>query len=158
MQTCVLAINDYVAHSPEGAAAGFSEVNDKKRKLDAVVPDAAADTSKKGSKKEKKVRDPNQPKRPPSAYLAYQNTVREELSRNEPNIPYKALMGMIAEKWKNLSPEEKKVSVLVYKMYDQAILTESPSYQPYEDRYKELNGQWREDVAKYASVRPDSIS
>lgn len=60
--------------------------------------------------KEKKVKDPNAPKRPASAYINFQNDVREEIRRIHPSLPYKEVLTLIAEKWKNLPTEVKQVS------------------------------------------------
>lgn len=102
MQTCASIIQDYVSYSPEN----ITDTHEKKRKADAELNGKA--------KKVKKVKDPNEPKRPPSAYLAYQNSVREELKKASPDISNAALMGMISEKWKAMTPDERKVSRLLH--------------------------------------------
>jgi hypothetical protein len=100
MQSCASIIQNYVSYSPEN----ITDTHEKKRKADAELNGKA--------KKVKKVKDPNEPKRPPSAYLAYQNSVREELKKASPDISNAALMGMISEKWKAMTPDERKVSKL----------------------------------------------
>ena len=108
MKTCAHILEDYVSLSPENIA----DTNEKKRKAEQDAADAAEGNGKAGkrAKKEKKIKDPNEPKRPPSAYLAYQNAVREDLKKAQPDMPYAALMGQIAEKWKLMTAEEKQVS------------------------------------------------
>jgi hypothetical protein len=103
METCTHALKDYVSHSPENIADTY----EKKRKAE---QDAEGAGKGKRAKKEKKIKDPNEPKRPPSAYLAYQNAVRDDLKKAQPDIPYAALIGQIGEKWKSMTDEEKKVS------------------------------------------------
>lgn len=115
MKTCAHILEDYVSHSPEN----ILDTHEKKRKAD---EDAEGAGKGKRAKKEKKIKDPNEPKRPPSAYLAYQNAVREEVKKSQPDISYNALIGMIGEKWKAMTDEEKK---------------------PYQDRYEELAGEWK---------------
>jgi hypothetical protein len=68
--------------------------------------------AKRGRKpnKEKKVKDPNAPKRPPSAYLIFQNEVREEMRSKLPaDASYKDVIAAIAARWKEMTAEEKKV-------------------------------------------------
>ena len=67
------------------------------------------------AKKEKvkrvpKPKDPNAPKRPPSAYLIYQNAMREELKAAHPEFSYKEILKEIAARWGKITPEEKEVS------------------------------------------------
>jgi len=65
-----------------------------------------------GSKKRKrktKTKDPNAPKRPASSYIIFQNTVRAELKKEFPDISNTELLGMIAEKWKNMPDKDKEV-------------------------------------------------
>lgn len=102
MKTCASILEDYVSYSPEN----ITDTYEKKRKAD---QEASGAKDGKRPKKEKKIKDPNEPKRPPSAYLAYQNAVREDLKKAQPDIPYAALMGQIAEKWKSMTAEEKQV-------------------------------------------------
>ncbi|CAD6952760.1 unnamed protein product, partial [Tilletia caries] len=71
---------------------------------------AVANTGeKKGrrSKKDKKERDPNAPKRPPSAYILYQNDVRDDTRSKTPELTYTGVLGKIAVMWKQLSEEER---------------------------------------------------
>jgi hypothetical protein len=74
--------------------------------------DEEAATGKKAgkAKKEKKIKDPNAPKRPPSAYILFQNEIREDIRAANPGIAYKDVLNVVSERWKNLSESEKKVS------------------------------------------------
>lgn len=60
-------------------------------------------------KKEKKPRDPNKPKRPPCAYLLFQNEVRKEMQERFPSMAYHDLLSKISERWAHMSDEDKKV-------------------------------------------------
>ncbi|GAA6006599.1 hypothetical protein JCM10207_004989 [Rhodosporidiobolus poonsookiae] len=83
----------------------------KKGKAAAVVDDADGDDSKKrkrGPNKEKKVKDPNAPKRPPSAYIEYQNSVREEFRKQYPDLAYSEVLKKIGLVWQGMSDDDKK--------------------------------------------------
>jgi hypothetical protein len=69
------------------------------------------------AKKEKvkrvpKPKDPNAPKRPPSAYLIFQNAMREEMKAAHPEFSYSEILKEISARWAKISPEEKAVSPL----------------------------------------------
>jgi hypothetical protein len=75
---------------------------------------AAAGDDEEGPKKRrsaKKVRDPNEPKRPPSAYLFFQNAVRHQMKETMPDSSYKDLLHEIGQKWKNMADADKKVKL-----------------------------------------------
>lgn len=78
----------------------------KKRKV-ADVTDNDANKRKRG----KKTKDPNAPKAPPSAYIMFQNDVRNAVRQEHPSIQYKELMGLISKQWSALPPEKKQVCV-----------------------------------------------
>jgi transcriptional regulator HMO1 len=63
---------------------------------------------RKRATKEKKVKDPNAPKRPPSAYLLYQNEFRKEIKEKNPDMTYPQVLQEISKMWSALSPEDKK--------------------------------------------------
>ena len=63
---------------------------------------------KRGPAKEKKPKDPNAPKRPPSAYLLYQNEIRKEIRDQHPEMSYSQVLQEISKMWTALGPEEKK--------------------------------------------------
>jgi len=70
-----------------------------------VVSQTAAAGKRKRKVREKK--DPNQPKRPTSAYLLFQNEVRKFYQDKMSGQPYSEVMAEISKQWKEL-PEEKK--------------------------------------------------
>jgi hypothetical protein len=84
--------------------------------LAAAVAANAEGATKKRSRKEKKPKDPKAPKRPPSAYLLYQNHVRDDIRAANPGMPYKDVLGVIAEQWKALSPEARKIYENAYSL------------------------------------------
>ncbi|GAA5897376.1 hypothetical protein JCM6882_001871 [Rhodosporidiobolus microsporus] len=63
---------------------------------------------KRGPNKEKKVKDPNAPKRPPSAYIEYQNSVREEFRKQYSDLPYSEVLKKIGLVWQGMSDDDKK--------------------------------------------------
>lgn len=84
------------------------------RKGAAAPNDGTEPTTGKRARKEKKIRDPNAPKRPPSAYLLYQNSVREDTKKQFPNLPYQAVLAEISKAWHALSEEDRKVHMSLY--------------------------------------------
>jgi len=81
------------------AAAGTAGANGK----------AAKKLSKLQKRKEKRLRDPDAPKRPPSAYLLFQNEVRQEIRKKHPGMPYSEVLGKVSEAWKALTDEQRRV-------------------------------------------------
>lgn len=68
---------------------------------------------KKALRKERKAnRDPNAPKRPPSAYLLFQNEIREDMRQRYKDLTYSEVLGKISEAWKALTEEQRKVSAV----------------------------------------------
>lgn len=62
----------------------------------------------KKAKKEKKEKDPNAPKRPPSAYLEYQNSVRDDIRAANQGMAYAEVLRKIAAAWGEMPDKEKK--------------------------------------------------
>lgn len=81
------------------AAAGTAGANGKPIKK----------LSKLQKRKEKRLRDPDAPKRPPSAYLLFQNEVRQEIRKKHPGMPYSEVLGKVSEAWKALTDEQRRV-------------------------------------------------
>lgn len=80
----------------------------KKRKLTTL---GATDEGGKRRRREKKPKDPNAPKAPPSAYILFQNEIRNAVRAQNPDIQYRDLMTLISQQWNGLSPEKKQVIV-----------------------------------------------
>jgi HMG (high mobility group) box len=72
----------------------------------ASVP-AAPETKEK----QKRVRDPDEPRRPHSAYLLFTNQARQDLSTQEPALRPAEVITKLAEMWSNLSETDRKVSL-----------------------------------------------
>lgn len=78
----------------------------RKRKLTAL---GGTDEGTKRRKREKKPKDPNAPKAPPSAYILFQNEIRDAVRKANPDIQYRELMGLISQQWNGLPIEKKQV-------------------------------------------------
>jgi hypothetical protein len=72
-------------------------------KGDAIVSPVTTKRGRKG----KPEKDINAPKRNMSAYLLYQNAMREQLKRENPGITFGQLAKYTSHMYKNLTPEEK---------------------------------------------------
>lgn len=72
-------------------------------KGDAIVPPA----HHKGGRRGKPERDVNAPKRNMSAYLLYQNAMRDQFKRENPGMTFGQLAKYTSHMYKNLTPEEK---------------------------------------------------
>jgi high mobility group protein B2 len=72
-------------------------------KGDAIV----SPVNTKGGRKGKPEKDVNAPKRNMSAYLLYQNAMREQFKRENPGMTFGQLAKYTSHMYKNLTPEEK---------------------------------------------------
>jgi len=77
-------------------------------KRKAEVLDGDAIIVKDGRKrKARKPKDPNEPKRPPSTYLLFQNDVRKGLKAKHPNATNSELLAMISKMWQEMPDADK---------------------------------------------------
>ncbi|SCV68307.1 BQ2448_428 [Microbotryum intermedium] len=76
----------------------------------AAGSDEEEDGEGKGKKKlkVKKVKDPNAPKRPASAYIEFQNSVRDEFRQADPEATYQEILRKISGVWQAMPDHEKK--------------------------------------------------
>mmetsp|Transcript_20985 Transcript_20985/g.43882 ORF Transcript_20985/g.43882 Transcript_20985/m.43882 type:complete len:328 (-) Transcript_20985:151-1134(-) len=72
-------------------------------KGDAIISPITTKVGKRG----KQERDINAPKRNMSAYLLYQNTMREQFKRENPGMTFGQLAKYTSHMYKNLTPQEK---------------------------------------------------
>jgi HMG (high mobility group) box len=61
----------------------------------------------------KRVKDPNEPKRPPSSYLLFQKDARKILAHSNPDLKSSEAVTKIATMWRELSEDEKQVHFLL---------------------------------------------
>ena len=66
-------------------------------------------TAQAAPEKTKRVRDPNEPRRPPSAYLLFTSKARADVTKSEPELKPAEVMSKLAEMWKDLSDSDKQV-------------------------------------------------
>lgn len=97
---------------PTGGAAPVSLSRFLSRILAAQLLIPSTTTFQEEEKKKRKVapKDPHAPKRPASAYLEYQNSVRADMRAAHPDIPYQEVVKLITADWAVLDPVEKAVS------------------------------------------------
>ncbi|GAA5922035.1 uncharacterized protein JCM15063_003166 [Sporobolomyces koalae] len=112
-----------------GAAAPASGSKVKAKGEDGV--DAVNDDGKKkrGPNKEKKVKDPNAPKRPASAYIEYQNDVRDAFRERHADLPYSEVLKKIGESWGSLTDEQKQPYVDITERKKETYLTDKKAYE-----------------------------
>merc|ERR1712096_507466 len=65
--------------------------------------------AKKAEKKLKKQKDPNRPKRAPSAYFIFMSDARAQVKREMPDAGVTVIGKRLGEIWRNLDAEEKAV-------------------------------------------------
>ncbi|ORY69302.1 hypothetical protein BCR35DRAFT_308105 [Leucosporidium creatinivorum] len=94
-----------VANPPLLPFFGASAAGALKADSDEEVGDGK---KRKREKKAKKVKDPNAPKRPASAYLEFQNAVRAQFREADPALPYSEVLRKIADTWSHMSVDDKK--------------------------------------------------
>lgn len=58
---------------------------------------------------EKRVRNPDAPKRPLTAFFYFSNSIRKRLQSENPTVPLGQLSKRIADMWRDLPKEQKKV-------------------------------------------------
>lgn len=66
--------------------------------------------AKDKKKRKRALKDPNAPKRPVTAYLQFQNEVKNEVQDQHRDKSYKDILRLVAEKWKGLDDGIKNVS------------------------------------------------
>lgn len=75
------------------------------------TPQPQPTTTKEKPEKGKRVKDPNEPRRPPSAYLVFTSKARKELVANNPHLKPPEVMSRLAGMWGELDEARKRVSV-----------------------------------------------
>lgn len=70
---------------------------------------AKTTTPQAPAEKTKRIRDPNEPRRPPSSYLLFLSKAREDLTKTNPELKPSEVMSKLAGMWKDLSDVQKQV-------------------------------------------------
>lgn len=73
----------------------------------------------------KKEKDPNQPKRPQSAYFLWMNSVRAQLKVDNPDLSHKQVISKAGSDWKLMSENDKieynEQAAVLKKQYEEAM-------------------------------------
>ncbi|WVF72706.1 hypothetical protein IAT40_007524 [Kwoniella sp. CBS 6097] len=130
MTRCVQVIEDYTALTPAHLAKpDFSNLAHNLSLLpngQLISSDGALKKERK--KKDKKPKDPNAPKRPPSAYILFQNEIREDVRNSNPSLSYKDILVVISQKWKELTDAQRKVYEDAYSNAHNNYVAEEKAY------------------------------
>ncbi|GAA5875896.1 hypothetical protein JCM16303_004035 [Sporobolomyces ruberrimus] len=96
--------------STTGSKAKPASSSKSKATVATIAEEATEEDGKKkrGPAKEKKVKDPNAPKRPASAYIEYQNAVRDDFRERHNELPYSDVLKKIGESWASMTDEQKQ--------------------------------------------------
>ena len=150
-----------------GSPAGFPQMANGQYPMPVMPPmQMAHDESGKkrksrgddqdGKRKQKKPRDPNAPKRPPSSYLLFQNDVRAELKAKHPEMRNNELLGAIAKLWGSMPQEQKDVRCVspVPSLPSTACPDSAPFLQVYEARNKVAKDEWMAQKKVYEAGKP----
>ncbi|KAI3465451.1 hypothetical protein Pfo_022114 [Paulownia fortunei] len=79
-----------------------------KSKADSRKGDSRLAVKKQTKKEKKAAKDPNKPKRPPSAFFVFMEDFRKQYKEKHPNNKSVAAVGKASgDKWKSMSEEEK---------------------------------------------------
>ncbi|ORY35458.1 high mobility group box domain-containing protein [Naematelia encephala] len=153
MKHCVSVIEDYARLSPHTLNAIDPALLPTTLAAAASTPAPVVgdDGKKVKAKRDKKIKDPNAPKRPPSAYILFQNEVREEIRKKNPEMPYKEVLGIISQMWKDLPETAKKV-------YDAAYENAHSQYKVKDTNYKHSLEQPAPVIVPAAESSDDSDS
>lgn len=64
---------------------------------------------------QKRKKDPNAPKHPPSSYFLYMLSIKDEVERENPESTFSEKSKIYGAKWQKLSDKEKQVKTLKMK-------------------------------------------
>lgn len=84
----------------------------KTSKADKDKQDKSAKNKKQ--KKSKADKDPNAPKKPLTAFMLYTNKRRAEVMKENPGMKITEISTIIGKEWKELTDEEKNVTITAY--------------------------------------------
>jgi hypothetical protein len=106
----------------------------RKRKLVAV--EIGENGLPRKRKREKRIKDPNAPKGPASAYILFQNDIRSAYKKEHPDMSNKELLRLIGDQWKALSDDKKDF---------------------YRDQHGKAKKKHEVDLAAYNAQNPDHV-
>lgn len=107
----------------------------RKRKL--VALEIGENGLPRKRKREKKIKDPNAPKGPASAYILFQNDIRSAYKKEHPDMSNKELLRLIGDQWKTLADDKKDF---------------------YRDQHGRAKKKHEVDLAAYNAQNPDHVA
>ncbi|KAG9116815.1 hypothetical protein FRC07_007433, partial [Ceratobasidium sp. 392] len=109
-------VQQYQGRHPDGASPHGYPPSQPQSQASPLMPTTSIiDGNEKSGKRRRKTdatrrkKDPLAPKRPPSAYILYQNDVRKQMQDKYPELPYSDVLGKISESWQTIDEGKKKV-------------------------------------------------
>ena len=117
-----------------------AEVNAKvEAEVEAKVKKIKTEVEKKANaSRVKKLKDPNAPKRPASAYILWCKVARKELKEKNPNMPFQQVGKELGKLWKSLTDKQKAP-------YQEQTKEEKEEY---EEKKKNYNAPTVEELAE----------
>lgn len=106
----------------------------RKRKL--VALEIGENGLPRKRKREKRIKDPNAPKGPASAYILFQNDIRSAYKKEHPDMSNKELLRLIGDQWKTLAEDKKDF---------------------YRDQHGRAKKKHEVDLAAYNAQNPDHV-
>ncbi|GIL65240.1 hypothetical protein Vafri_19053 [Volvox africanus] len=89
------------------------------------------------AKKEKKIKDPNAPKKPLGAYMWFCKDVRESVKKENPGLSVTEIGKRLGELWKEVSEEDKKKYLKQAEEDKERYNKESAAYNKEKNKEKE---------------------
>lgn len=128
----------HAASSAGGQGEAFDFTTNKRYKsADESDDEVDANGKKKRKKLAKKLKDPDAPRRPASAYIIFQNEVRDKVKHANPGVPYSEILRQISEQWKALGDENQRA---------------------FKDKADAAMAAWRENAAEYTKHKEDDAT
>jgi len=146
------------------AAEGMRHAADLAEKLALAVGGGSLPTlhgeepNGKRKRGEKKLKDPNAPKRPASAYILFQNEVRKGLKEKFPDVPNGELMKRIAAEWDQMDEKSKEVRRRVVSTRLALFLRVISFLQPYAAAVAARKEEYDAAKAIYDARSPEEVA
>jgi len=81
----------------------------QREKANYISPEGSEDDTRYGKRHKRKFKDPSRPKRSMSSFMFFANDKRKEITSKFPNLRMTEVGKRLAEIWRQLTPEEKKI-------------------------------------------------
>ncbi|KAJ1915665.1 hypothetical protein H4219_004195 [Mycoemilia scoparia] len=107
----------------------FSKCSEIFQRISEEVAPPVPDLSKQDGHGQKRKRDPNEPKRTPSAYILFCKDQRDATHAENPEVDPKTITKLLAEKWSSLSEREKSVYEKLREQSQEKYLQDKAKYE-----------------------------